>query len=64
MNNNNLFVQRRFQVQKDEKSEKINFVASIYVAYYFYVNGELCVTKYALCVRLSKKMSELKSAIS
>ena len=50
MDNNNLFIQRRFQVQREENSEIVNFTGSIYIAYYFHLNGELFVTKYALCV--------------
>ncbi|MCP4649852.1 MAG: hypothetical protein GY853_07230 [PVC group bacterium] len=62
MNNNNLFIQRRFQVQKDSGS--VHFMGSIYIAYYFYLNSELYVSKYALCIKFTKKESELKQLMS
>jgi len=58
--NNNLFVQRRFQVQKDRAASQVHFIGSLYVAYYFYVNNELFVSKYALCVKYTKSETELK----
>lgn len=61
--NNNLFIQRRFQVKRDSESGCVNFLGSIYIAYYFYVNNELYVSKYALCVKFTKKESEIKQMI-
>ena len=63
MNNNNLFIQRRFQVQKEKESGQVHFIGSLYVAYYFYVNSELYVSKYALCVKYTKTEAELKELL-
>ncbi|MFH1062446.1 MAG: hypothetical protein V1747_06120 [Candidatus Omnitrophota bacterium] len=60
MNKNNLFIQRRFQVQRDGDSGLVNFIGSLYIAYYFYRNSELYVTKYALSVRLTKTEAQIK----
>lgn len=60
MNQNNLFIQRRFQVQRDQDSGVVNFIGSLYIAYYFYQNNELYVTKYALNVKLTKTEAEIK----
>jgi len=60
MNNNNLFIQRRFQVQKEPENGCVHFVGSLYIAYYFYVDNELYVSKYALCVKYTKTVDELK----
>ena len=60
MNNNNLFIQRRFQVQQDQDSGLVNFIGSLYIAYYFYKNNELYVTKYALNVKLTKTEAQIK----
>ncbi|MDD5747309.1 MAG: hypothetical protein PHO30_08625 [Candidatus Omnitrophica bacterium] len=57
---NNLFIQRRFQVQKELENGCVHFIGSLYIAYYFYVNNELYVSKYALCVKYTKTMEELK----
>lgn len=64
MNNNNLFIQRRIQVQKEPSTGLIHFVGSLYIAYYFYVNEELYVVKYALCVRYAKKEAEIKHLLA
>ncbi len=60
VNNNNLFIQRRFQVQREPDSGLVNFIGSLYVAYYFYKNNELYVTKYALNVKLTKTEAQVK----
>jgi len=60
VNNNNLFIQRRFQVQQDQDSGLVNFIGSLYIAYYFYKNNELYVTKYALNVKLTKTEAQIK----
>ncbi|MBU1043689.1 MAG: hypothetical protein KJ915_04740 [Candidatus Omnitrophica bacterium] len=60
MNNNNLFIQRRFQVQRDENTGLVNFIGSLYLAYYFYKNNELYVTKYALNIKLTKTEAEIR----
>ena len=60
MQKNNLFIQRRFTVEKEGKNGLINLIGSIYVAYYFFKNNELHVAKYALCVKYSKTEAELK----
>jgi hypothetical protein len=57
---NNLFIQRRFQVKRDEGSGLVDFIGSLYIAYYFYRDNELYVTKYALSVRMSKTEAQLK----
>ncbi len=62
--NNNLFIQRRFHVQKDSDTGVVNFIGSLYIAYYFYVNEELYVSKYALCVKYAKTMEEIKELIN
>ena len=63
MNSNNLFIQRRFQVQREKNTELVHFVGSIYISYYFYVGNELYVSKYALCVKYSKTLAEVKQQI-
>ena len=63
MDQNNLFVQRRFQVQQDKEAGVFNFIGSIYIAYYFYVGHELYVSKYALCVKHRKTMAEMKELL-
>ncbi len=60
MNRNNLFIQRRFQVQRDHSNDNVNFIGSLYIAYYFYIGNELFVSKYALCVKLTKTIQQLK----
>ena len=60
VNQNNLFVQRRFQVQRDRHSTNINLIGSLYISYYFYVNDELYVSKYALCVKVTKTEAQIK----
>ncbi len=64
MRDSNLFIQRKFQVERDTKTGYAQLIASIYIAYYFYLNNELYVTKYALCVKYSKKEAELKNLIN
>ncbi len=64
MNRNNLFIQRRFQVQENRSNDDINFIGSLYIAYYFFVDNELFVTKYALCVKLTKTREQLKELLS
>lgn len=59
MMKNNLFIQRRFQVQRDEEADCVNFIGSLYIAYYFYKNNELYVSKYALCIKITKSISEI-----
>ena len=61
---NNLFIQRRFQVKRDRVKGEVHFIGSIYVAYYFYVKGELFVSKYALSLRMTKTESEVKAMIN
>ncbi|MFH1777321.1 MAG: hypothetical protein ABH952_07180 [Candidatus Omnitrophota bacterium] len=57
---NNLFIQRRIQVQKEPNTDLLHFIGSIYIAYYFYVQNSLQVVKYALCIRYTKRESEIK----
>ena len=64
MDKNNLFIQRRFHVQKDRSSENVHFIGSLYVAYYFFVNHEPHVAKYALCVKLTKTKEQIKELLS
>lgn len=63
MGQNNLFVQRRFQVQQDKDSDTVNFIGSLYISYYFYKENELYVSKYALCVKHAKTMAEVKELL-
>ena len=63
MNQNNLFIQRRFQAKRDEKTGLVNFVGSLYIAYYFYKNKELFVSKYALSIRLTKTEAQIKQLL-
>lgn len=60
MNKNNLFIQRRFHVEEDKLTGNVNFIGSLYIAYYFFVQEELYVSKYALCVKLTKTKEQLK----
>jgi len=60
MNQNNLFIQRRFQVEEDKSTGNINFIGSLYIAYYFFVQKELYVSKYALCIKLTKTKEQLR----
>jgi len=64
VNNNNLFIQRRFQVQKEPDSGLVNFIGSLYIAYYFYKNSELYVTKYALNVKLTKTEAQVRKLMN
>lgn len=64
MNRNNLFIQRRFQVQPNGTKDSVNFIGSLYIAYYFFVNDELFVSKYALCVKLTKTRAQIKELLS
>ncbi|MFH1094186.1 MAG: hypothetical protein V1739_08590 [Candidatus Omnitrophota bacterium] len=64
MNRNNLFIQRRFQVQQDRSNDNIHFLGSLYIAYYFFVGNELFVSKYALCVKLTKTRQQLNELLS
>ena len=64
VNRNNLFIQRRFQVQKSRTNDNVNFIGSLYIAYYFFIGKELFVTKYALCVKLTKTKEEIKELLS
>ena len=64
MNRNNLFIQRRFQVQQNRHSENVNFIGSLYIAYYYFVEDELFVAKYALCVRLTKTKQQIKELLN
>ena len=63
MYNNNLFIQRRFLVQREPETGCVHFIGTLYIAYYFYVNEELYVSKYALCVKYTKTMEEIKQLI-
>ena len=62
--NNNLFIHRRFQVQKELDSGLVNFIGSLYIAYYFYKNNELYVTKYALNVKLTKTEAQVRQLMN
>ncbi len=64
MNRNNLFIQRKFQVQQNRYSDTLNFIGSLYIAYYYFVGDELFVAKYALCVRLTKTKQQIKELLS
>ena len=64
MNKNNLFIQRRFQVQQNRYNDTVNFIGSLYIAYYFFVDNELFVSKYALCVKLTKTKAQIKELLS
>ena len=64
MNRNNLFIQRRFQVQQERSSDNVNFIGSLYIAYYFFIGNELFVTKYALCIKVTKTRQQLKELLS
>ena len=63
MNKNNLFIQRRFQVQEERSTGNVNFIGSLYIAYYFFVDDELFVSKYALCIKLTKTRKEIKQLL-
>ncbi|MBI4845427.1 MAG: hypothetical protein HY810_03005 [Candidatus Omnitrophica bacterium] len=63
MNSNNLFIQRRFQVQQEPGSNEVHLIGALYIAYYFFVQNELYVSKYALCIRMTKNLAELKQTI-
>jgi hypothetical protein len=63
VNKNNLFIQRRFQVKRDPDSGLVNFIGSLYIAYYFYKNNELYVSKYALSIRLTKTDAQVKQLL-
>lgn len=60
MKQNNLFIQRRFQVEKDQNDGQVHFIGSLYLSYYFYICDVLYVSKYALCVKVTKSLVELK----
>ncbi|MFH1459230.1 MAG: hypothetical protein ABIG64_02490 [Candidatus Omnitrophota bacterium] len=60
---NNLFIQRRFQVQKEIGSKNFNLIGSLYIAYYFYVKEELYVSKYAICVKIIKTEAQIKELL-
>ncbi|MCG2712408.1 MAG: hypothetical protein L6416_08825 [Candidatus Omnitrophica bacterium] len=64
MNRNNLFIQRRFQVQEDRLNDNIHFLRSLYIAYYYFKGNELFVTKYALCVKFTKTKQQLNKLLS
>jgi len=64
MNKNNLFIQRRFQVKQNLSNDNVSFIGSLYIAYYFFIGNELFVTKYALCVKLTKTRQEIKELLS
>ena len=64
MEGNNLFIQRRFQVQENRSNDNVNFIGSLYIAYYFFIGNELFVTKYALCVKLTKTRQEIKELLN
>ncbi|RKY35570.1 MAG: hypothetical protein DRP78_05350 [Candidatus Omnitrophota bacterium] len=58
--NKHLFIQRRFYAQKEKETGYVHFVGSIYIAYYFYVDNQLKVAKYAFSIKYSKTEEELK----
>jgi len=60
MKHNNLFIQRRFQVQQEPDSGEVHFIGSLYLSYYFYIKDVLYISKYALCVKVTKSLAELK----
>ncbi len=64
MGQNNLFIKRRFQVKKAPETGEVSFAGSIYIAYYFYIDEELYVSRYAFCVRFSKSEAELKALLN
>ncbi|MCM8814187.1 MAG: hypothetical protein NC924_09705 [Candidatus Omnitrophica bacterium] len=64
MSENNLFIQRRIQVQRDSEQGCVHFIGTLYIAYYFYVNGELYVSKYALCLNFTKSIAEVEQKIN
>lgn len=48
-------------MQPDQEHERVHFIGSLYIAYYFYVENQLYVSKYALCMKITKTMAELKN---